>query len=79
MKDNEKRYVEEEKDNFEAKREGFRTLRNAAGFVAILAGMLLAVCTADGSEHEILMRFLGVGIVAVGALMCGILGGRGDD
>lgn len=75
----EKDYIKEERQTLKDKKEGCMSLRHVAGFVAILAGMLLAVCTADGSDNEILMRFVGVGIVAVGALMCGILGGRGDE
>ena len=38
------------------------------GFVAIV-GLVLAVCTADNSAYEVLLRGIGIGMVAVGAFI----------
>ena len=37
------------------------------GTAILIAGMLLAVCTADGSAHEAVLRLSGVVLTAIGA------------
>ena len=46
-----------------------RQLKKGIGAVMAAMGMMLAVCTADGSEHELLMRGIGVALLALGAWM----------
>lgn len=44
-----------------------RDVRSMAGAVMLIAGLLLAVCTMDGSSFEIPVRLAGVGMVGTGA------------
>ena len=44
-----------------------RDTRAAVGAAVIIAGLLLAVCTMDGSAYEIPVRLAGVGMVGTGA------------
>lgn len=46
-----------------------RDTRAAVGAAVIIAGLVLAVCTADGSAWEIPARLAGVGMVGTGAWM----------
>lgn len=43
--------------------------RKAVAAVMVVAGLLLAVCTMDGSAYEIPVRFAGVGLVAAGGFV----------
>ena len=44
-----------------------KTLKKRIGTAMLSIGLFLAVCTADGSKHEIGVRIAGVVIFAVGA------------
>lgn len=39
------------------------------GTTAVIAGIFLAGCTADGSKHEIALRLSGVVLMAIGAIV----------
>lgn len=43
------------------------TLKKTIGWVLAMTGLALAVCTADGSSHEIVTRLAGVAAFAIGA------------
>ncbi len=38
-----------------------------AGAVAAIAGLMLAICTADGCAHELLWRMAGIVLFGIGA------------
>ena len=44
-------------------------VRRALGVAVIFAGLILAVCTADGSDCEIGLRFCGIGLTAAGGFI----------
>ena len=44
-----------------------KKLKKGIGTAMICIGLFLAVCTADGSKHEIGLRLTGVALFAVGA------------
>lgn len=44
-------------------------VRKSLGASMLIAGILLAVCTMDGSAYEIPVRFAGVGLVAAGGFV----------
>lgn len=44
-------------------------VRRALGVAAFFIGLVLAVCTADGSDCEVGLRFAGIGLTAVGGLI----------
>lgn len=44
-----------------------RQLKKRIGFALAIAGLALAVCTMDGSAHELLVRSMGVAAFAIGA------------
>lgn len=44
-------------------------VRRALGVAVLFIGLVLAVCTADGSDCEIGLRFAGVGMTAVGGFI----------
>ena len=46
-----------------------RDVRSMAGAAMLIAGLVLAVCTMDGSAYEIPVRFAGVGLVAAGGFV----------
>lgn len=39
------------------------------GSALAIAGLILAVCTADGSAYELALRFMGVVALGIGAYM----------
>ena len=45
--------------------------RRIAGALLIIVGLFMAVCTADGSTHEIALRFIGVASAFAGVLVGG--------
>lgn len=44
-------------------------VRRALGVAVLFAGLVLAVCTADGSSCEIGLRFCGIGLTAAGGFI----------
>ena len=44
-------------------------VRRALGVAVLFAGLVLAVCTADGSDCEIGLRFCGIGLTAAGGFI----------
>ena len=44
-------------------------VRKSLGAAMLIAGLVLAVCTMDGSAYEIPVRFAGVGLVAAGGFV----------
>ena len=44
-------------------------VRRALGVAVIFAGLILAVCTADGSDCEVGFRFAGIGLTAAGGFI----------
>lgn len=44
-----------------------KSSRQITGAVLAIIGLLLVVCTADGSNHEIMMRLTGMALFAIGA------------
>lgn len=48
---------------------GVANARKAIGAAVLVAGLILAVCTMDGSAYEIPARFAGVGMVAAGGFI----------
>lgn len=42
-------------------------IKKTIGTVMMLAGLTLAICTADNSNHELALRFIGVAMLAIGA------------
>lgn len=44
-----------------------KTLKKGIGTAMVGIGLFLAVCTADGSNHEIGLRLAGVAMLAIGA------------
>lgn len=48
--------------------------RKAIGAATLIIGVFVAVCTADGSAHELAMRLAGVAMMVIG----GIVGGFFD-
>ena len=46
-----------------------RNIKRTFGAVMAVLGLTLAVCTMDGSEHELLLRFVGVAMLAFGAYL----------
>ena len=44
-------------------------VRRALGVAVLFAGLVLAVCTADGSSREIGLRFCGIGLTAAGGFI----------
>ena len=47
--------------------------------IIALLGLFVAVCTADGSAHELLLRACGASAFAVGAKMAGWMRREEDD
>ena len=45
--------------------------RRIAGALLIIVGLFMAVCTDDGSAHEIALRLVGVASAFVGVLVGG--------
>lgn len=46
-----------------------KQIRRTIGIIKVAVGMFLAVCTADGSKHEILLRLSGVAAMAAGVVV----------
>lgn len=46
-----------------------RQLKKTIGAVLAIAGIFVAICTVDGSQHEIALRFVGVAAFAIGAFL----------
>lgn len=44
-----------------------KSFRQITGAVLAIIGLLLVVCTADGSNHEIKLRLTGIALFAIGA------------
>lgn len=44
-------------------------IRQTIGIIIVAVGMFVAVCTADGSKHEILLRLSGVAAMAAGVII----------
>ena len=44
-------------------------IRQTIGIIIVAVGMFVAVCTADGSKHEILLRLSGVVATAAGVVI----------
>ena len=44
-------------------------VRRALGVAVFLIGLILAVCTADGSDCEVGLRFCGIGLTAAGGFI----------
>ena len=45
--------------------------RRIAGALLIIVGLFMAVCTADGSAHEIALRLIGVASAFAGVIIGG--------
>lgn len=45
-----------------------KQIRQTIGIIIYVVGMFVAVCTADGSKHEILLRLFGVAAMAFGVI-----------
>ena len=43
--------------------------RKTIGAVLAIAGLFIAVCTMDGSSHELACRFFGIALFATGAFI----------
>lgn len=46
-------------------------MKNIISTILIIAGLFLAICTADGSAHEIALRLIGVAFSFAGVLVGG--------
>lgn len=44
-------------------------IRQTIGIIIVAVGMFVAVCTTDGSKHEILLRLSGVAAMAAGVII----------
>lgn len=44
-----------------------KKVKKTIGSALMISGMILAVCTADGSKYEIGLRLAGVAMLAIGA------------
>ena len=44
-------------------------IKKMIGTVMMLVGLTLAICTADNSNHELALRFIGVAMLAIGAYL----------
>ena len=42
--------------------------RTIIGAALLIMGLFLAICTMDGSQHELAARFTGVAMVLIGAI-----------
>ena len=52
--------------------------RKTIGFVLAIAGLFIAVCTKDGSSHELACRFFGIALFATGAFIGRFFDGMED-
>lgn len=46
-----------------------KQIMQTIGIIIVAVGMFVAVCTADGSKHEILLRLSGVAAMVVGVII----------
>lgn len=44
-----------------------KQLKNAIGAAMAIVGLFVAICTADNSNNELALRFIGVAMLAIGA------------
>ena len=54
-------------------------MKKTIGAIVAVIGMSVAVMTADGSRHEVLLRCAGVAMLAAGAFVGGYLTASDDD
>lgn len=46
-------------------------MKNIISTILIIAGLFLAICTADGSAHEIAARIIGIAATVAGVIIGG--------
>lgn len=44
-----------------------KSFKEITGVALVIIGLLLVVCTADGSNYEIMLRLTGIALFAIGA------------
>lgn len=52
--------------------------RQTIGAIIAIVGLFIAVCTADGSSHELACRFIGIALFATGAVIGRFFDGMED-
>ena len=54
-------------------------MKKTIGAIVAVIGMAVAVMTADGSRHEVLLRCAGVALLAAGAFVGGYFADANED
>ena len=44
-----------------------KNIKKKIGFVLLMAGLTVAICTPDGCRNEVALRFIGIAAFAIGA------------